>query len=224
MRSPSSLPPRFAGGNLFIGLSMGAYWLSLDPLVFMHGFWAQFTTFLYTIMPLFLLTLVGLVLSARLDWDQPQTQTLWLFAIALYVATSLITLGFHMPENLRLHDALYTAEQAASARHVLAGRSYPAGDFLARHSAAGAACGVRTQCHLIGTPNHVQSRDPQPAVRHGAGYLRGDLPDLPAAWFKAQPFGTAVLPLLLLHAFRYMGLTLIVPGQIDPSIPMMRCR
>lgn len=39
-------------------------------------------------------------------------------------------------------------------------------------------------------------------------------------WFRAQPFGTAVLPLLLLHVFRYMGLTLVVPGQIDPSIPM----
>jgi hypothetical protein len=39
-------------------------------------------------------------------------------------------------------------------------------------------------------------------------------------WFKAQPFGKAVLPPLLLHAFRYMGLALIVPGQIDPVIPM----
>lgn len=39
-------------------------------------------------------------------------------------------------------------------------------------------------------------------------------------WFSAQPFGRAVLPLLLLHAFRYLGLTLIVPGQIDASISM----
>ncbi len=37
-------------------------------------------------------------------------------------------------------------------------------------------------------------------------------------WFKAQPFDRAVLPLLLLHAFRYLGLTLIVPGQIDPAV------
>lgn len=106
----------FAGGNVFIGLSMGAYWMSLDPLAFMHGFWGQFTTFLYTIMPLFLLTLAGLVLSARLDWNRPELRRLWLAAIALYAAISLITLGIHMPENLRLHEALYTAEQAASAR------------------------------------------------------------------------------------------------------------
>lgn len=106
----------FAGGNLFIGLSMGSYWMSLDPIVFMQGFWPQFTAFLYTIMPLFLLTLVGLVLSARLDWKEPRLKRLWLIAIGLYVAIALITLGFHMPENLRLRDALYTYEEAAAAR------------------------------------------------------------------------------------------------------------
>jgi hypothetical protein len=37
-------------------------------------------------------------------------------------------------------------------------------------------------------------------------------------WFTAQPFGQAVLPLLLLHAFRYLGLSLIVPGQIDAAV------
>lgn len=31
-------------------------------------------------------------------------------------------------------------------------------------------------------------------------------------WFTAQPFALAVLPLLLLHVFRYLGLTLIAPG------------
>lgn len=106
----------FAGGNLFIGLSMGAYWLSLDPIVFMQGFWPQFTNFLFTIMPLFLLTFVGLILSARLDWDQPKLKRLWLIAVGLYVVISLITLGYHMPENLRLRDAIYTSEEASAAR------------------------------------------------------------------------------------------------------------
>lgn len=40
------------------------------------------------------------------------------------------------------------------------------------------------------------------------------------AWFKAQPMHAAVLPLLLLHAFRYLGLTLLVPGQMDPTLSM----
>ena len=106
----------FAGGNLFIGLSLGAYWLGQDPLDFIHGFWTQFSAFLYTIMPLFLLTLLGLVLCAHLDRDQPKLRRLWLIAIGLYVVISLITLGFHMPENLRLREAAYTADQATAAR------------------------------------------------------------------------------------------------------------
>ena len=100
----------FAGGNLFIGLSMGAYWLGQDPLDFMHGFWTQFSVFLYTIMPLFLLTLLGLILSAHLDRDQPKLRRVWLIAIGLYVVISLITLGFHMPENLRLREAAYNKQ------------------------------------------------------------------------------------------------------------------
>ena len=39
-------------------------------------------------------------------------------------------------------------------------------------------------------------------------------------WFKSRSMHAAVLPLLLLHAFRYIGLTLIVPGQMDPKLPM----
>lgn len=39
------------------------------------------------------------------------------------------------------------------------------------------------------------------------------------SWFKAQSFGSAVLPLLLLHVFRYLGLMLLAPGQIDPALP-----
>ena len=39
-------------------------------------------------------------------------------------------------------------------------------------------------------------------------------------WFAGQPIAAAVLPLLLLHAFRCLCLTLMVPGQIDSSVPM----
>jgi hypothetical protein len=60
----------FGGANLFIGLSMGVYWLSLSPTDFAAQFFPQFSNFLYTIMPLFLLMPVGLILSARLDWGR----------------------------------------------------------------------------------------------------------------------------------------------------------
>ena len=106
----------FAGANMFIGTSMGVYWLSLDPLDFMHNFGPQFQRFLITIMPLFLLTFVGLVLSARLDWHNPVPRRSWLIAISLYAVLSLITLAYHMPENLRLLAADYTPEEAQAAR------------------------------------------------------------------------------------------------------------
>lgn len=38
-------------------------------------------------------------------------------------------------------------------------------------------------------------------------------------WFNARDFGAAVLPLLILHSFRYLGLTMLVTGQMAPEIP-----
>ena len=49
----------FGGANLFIGASMGIYWLSLPPADFVAQFFVQFSNFLFTIMPLFLLMLAG---------------------------------------------------------------------------------------------------------------------------------------------------------------------
>lgn len=108
----------FAGSNLFIGLSIGVLWLSMDPLTWMNGFWVEFTRFSLTIIPLFLLTLVGLVLSVCLDWGESRLKRLWLIAIGLYIATSLITMIYHLPENLRLHDGLYSAAEAEAIRSL----------------------------------------------------------------------------------------------------------
>lgn len=106
----------FAGANLFIGLSIGTYWLSLDPIDFMNRFGPQFHRFLFTIMPLFLLTLIGIVLSLRLDRQVPAIRRIWWRAVLAYVALSMITLAYHMPENLRLLAANYTAAEADAAR------------------------------------------------------------------------------------------------------------
>jgi hypothetical protein len=96
----------FFGANLFIGLSMAAYWLSLPPDDFVAQFFAQFSNFLYTIMPLFLLMPVGLMLSARLDWDNAPVRRNWMISLWLYLAVSLITIFFHMPLNVRLAAAI----------------------------------------------------------------------------------------------------------------------
>lgn len=92
----------FAGGNLFIGLSMGSYWLSLDPSQFYEAFFFQWLRFLYTIMPLFLVLLLGLVLSARLDWQDRVLRRKWLIAIGLYGLVTMITSIIHLPINLRI--------------------------------------------------------------------------------------------------------------------------
>ena len=96
----------FGGANLFIGASIGVYWLSLPPAEFTSQFFPQFSTFLYTIMPLFLLMPVGLILSARLDWGAPDARRNWVIALWLYLAVSLITVFFHMPLNVRLAEAV----------------------------------------------------------------------------------------------------------------------
>ncbi|MEM6497479.1 MAG: DUF1772 domain-containing protein [Pseudomonadota bacterium] len=106
----------FAGANLFIGLSIGAIWLSMEPLDFMNGFWDQFLRFTYTIMPLFILTLIGLVLSARLDWGERPARQLWLIALGLYALTSAITVFYHLPLNFALRAAEFSAKEAAAAR------------------------------------------------------------------------------------------------------------
>ena len=95
----------FFGANAFIGLSMGVYWLSLLPADYVVQFFPQFSTFLYTIMPLFVLMPVGLILSARLDWDHGLARRNWVIALWLYLAVSLITIFYHMPLNVRLAAA-----------------------------------------------------------------------------------------------------------------------
>ncbi|MEM7397339.1 MAG: DUF1772 domain-containing protein [Pseudomonadota bacterium] len=95
----------FGGANLFIGLSMGMYWLTLSPADFAAQFFPQFSNFLYTIMPLFLLMPVGLILSARLDWDVADLRRNWVIALSLYLGVTLITILFHMPLNVRLAAA-----------------------------------------------------------------------------------------------------------------------
>lgn len=56
-------------------------------------------------MPLFLLMPVGLILSARLDWDHGLARRNWVIALWLYLAVSLITIFYHMPLNVRLAAA-----------------------------------------------------------------------------------------------------------------------
>ncbi len=85
---------------------MGLYWLRLTPADFAAQFFPQFSNFLFTIMPLFLLMLVGLILSARRDWDNAPARQNWVIALWLYLAVLLIRILYHMPLNVRLAAAV----------------------------------------------------------------------------------------------------------------------
>ncbi|MGR3269820.1 hypothetical protein DU478_05800 [Thalassococcus profundi] len=106
----------FAGGGLLILVSYGIRWLGTDPLICRAGFWDEFLNFALTIIPLNLITLVGLVLSVRLDWQNRPVRRLWMWAVWLYVANTLFTLGYFIPQNILLIWDIYTASEASSVR------------------------------------------------------------------------------------------------------------
>lgn len=39
------------------------------------------------------------------------------------------------------------------------------------------------------------------------------------SWLRERTFDEAVLPFLILHIFRFLGLNLLVTGQVDPAVP-----
>ena len=106
----------FAGGGLLILVSYGLRWLATDPLVWRAGFWDEFLNFALTIIPLNLITLIGLVLSVRLDWENLPVRRLWMWAVWLYGANTLFTLGYFIPQNILLIWDTYTSAEASNVR------------------------------------------------------------------------------------------------------------
>ncbi|MFA8388212.1 MAG: hypothetical protein ACEPO2_21540 [Pelagibaca sp.] len=106
----------FAGGGLLILVSYGVRWLGTDPLVWRAGFWDEFVNFAFTIIPLNLITLVGLVLSVRLDWQNRPVRRVWMWAIWLYAINTVFTLGYFIPQNILLIWDSYTATEASAVR------------------------------------------------------------------------------------------------------------
>jgi hypothetical protein len=106
----------FAGGGLLILVSYGVRWLGTDPLVWRAGFWDEFLNFALTIIPVNVITLVGLVLSVRLDWQNRPVRRLWMWAAWLYLANTLFTLGYFIPQNVLLIWDNFSAAEASNVR------------------------------------------------------------------------------------------------------------
>ena len=63
-----------------------------------------------------MITLVGLVLSGSLDWQDRPTRKLWMRAIWLYLANTVFTLAYFIPQNILLIYDSYTAAEASGVR------------------------------------------------------------------------------------------------------------
>lgn len=86
---------------LAIGLGLGRYWLSLPPPEFATWFTANFQFLLPTVLATLPFALVGTVWSLRLAQGQ-STRRQWWIALALLLATMMVTLAYHLPANIRI--------------------------------------------------------------------------------------------------------------------------
>lgn len=126
--APATQPPRwanlaavaasggFAGGGLLIGVAAGGRWLAMDPMVWQQGFWSEFMGFAVAIVPLFMLTIVGLVLSRNADRDVPHARWWWTAAIAMWSANFVITSVYHLPVNIQLYSVPFSPADADTVR------------------------------------------------------------------------------------------------------------
>lgn len=144
----------FAGGGLMIGVSAGARWLSLDPMVWQEGFWTEFLGFAVAIVPLFLLTFVGIILSRKSDAAHPEARRWWTIALIMWSINFVITSVYHLPVNIQLSSVPFSAEEASAVRTTWLAMHVPRmllaiGTNLAAIRAAllGAAAADMTRAH-----------------------------------------------------------------------------
>ena len=105
----------FAGGSLLIGMTGFTRWPHMEPLAWQAGFWREFVGFAVGIVPLFLATFIGILIS-RKNTQSPLARRWWLIALVLWGVNCLITSCYHLPQNLELRALAYTSEEAAAVR------------------------------------------------------------------------------------------------------------
>ena len=149
----------FAGGGLLILVSAGYRWLGLEPLVWQQGFWVEFLSFAVAIVPLYLLTAIGLFLSRRAAIDLPAARW-WLTAgLVMWGINFAITSFFHLPLNIYLAFEPFTPEQADLWRTLWIALHVPR-VFLAIGTHLAAVLGVVLAAGM--TANGQPAKDGQP--------------------------------------------------------------
>ncbi|NTF51479.1 DUF1772 domain-containing protein [Rhizobium rhizogenes] len=89
----------FAGVMLAIGVTLGGYWKSLPASDFLDWF-SQNGQFVARTIPLAVApTLIGLVGSLWLGWNEGGARVFWLGAIACVAAVLVLTIAWFFPSN-----------------------------------------------------------------------------------------------------------------------------
>lgn len=89
----------FTGVMLNIGLTLGAYWKSLPPSEFLDWF-KNNSHFIARTIPLYTVpTLVAVIATIWMNWDNQVVRNLWLFSSLFLIGIAAITLTWHLPVN-----------------------------------------------------------------------------------------------------------------------------
>lgn len=89
----------FTGVMLNIGLTLGAYWKSLSPAEFLDWFSTNSHFIARTIPLITLPTLIALIASIWLNWDNSSVRNLWLLSLLCMLGIAAITFAWHLPTN-----------------------------------------------------------------------------------------------------------------------------
>ena len=106
----------FAGGGLLIGVAAGGRWLGMDPMAWQQGFWSEFMGFAVAIVPLFLLSFVGMFFARRADIDVSEARWWWTAGLAMWAVNFVITSVYHLPVNIQLYSVPFSPEEADTVR------------------------------------------------------------------------------------------------------------
>ncbi len=96
----------FTGVMLNIGLTLGAYWKSLPPADFLEWFRLNSHFIARTIPLVTVPTLIAVIATIWLNWDQQTVRYLWLFSLLFLMGIAAITFSWHLPTN-----AIFISEQ-----------------------------------------------------------------------------------------------------------------
>lgn len=104
----------FVGNMLVIGFGFGAYWQTLEPMVFQKQFALQFPNLLLPTMGILLPALIATIAMVINTKGQTNIRKNWIIALLGLIIACTITTLYHLPTNFGFMDSKYTSEEVVS--------------------------------------------------------------------------------------------------------------